>query len=602
MIPNSTIPDPKSQIQSLCIIILMVLGVFIWVLNCNHMAMAGPYTDSAHGNSSYGVDRNATGFPDYAVGNCAHCHEQHASIGGAEPAPDSPAGPDNFLLFSDNYTDQTTGFCFDCHKGTGSYQTSFSRTNYCYSYWAGGDTTITCPGSILEAFSFINESGSPVSNCGSSYGSSHHLTDIRSFISGKWGYTADSNPCIACHNPHRAKRDPHTSGSRGWPVSRPSGHSDVYTWELWGDDTGEKMSDYTGNYQAPYRYNSSTTYEPDGSNIQTGSNLTDYATFCTDCHNTTYTTITSTPLGRYLKTIDWNNEKHGKGNADGDIDMENPYSSTLGKVLSCLDCHEPHGAPNVTLIREEVNGGELSTITTIAASGCITSTNGNKELGYLCRRCHEDDADAGVGSTNRWCYAHHESSDAPYNLGMCKDCHGGMSFTPETYVLMPDRTYKPIGEIKAGDKVLSFDFDNKRTCESEVAEVSNHLVSETLEINGLRVTSGQRFSVARDQWVEAGKLKTGDTVLGLVGHRGGLKKIKLEEPVSSTHPEEMEVVDILVKGTGNFFVIGKGNKFLVHNPPTCSGSSRDPINCNCCHYHGSSRSDCDYSPTTRRTF
>jgi len=26
------------------------------------------------------------------------------------------------------------------------------------------------------------------------------------------------------------------------------------------------------------------------------------------------------------------------------------------------------------------------------------------------------------------------------------------------------------------------------------------------------------------------------------------------------------------------------------------------IDCNCCHYHGSSRTDCDYAPTTRRTF
>ena len=49
-------------------------------------ASSGSYLDSAHANTSDGVKRSATGFPtDYSQGNCAHCHEQHASITGAEP-------------------------------------------------------------------------------------------------------------------------------------------------------------------------------------------------------------------------------------------------------------------------------------------------------------------------------------------------------------------------------------------------------------------------------------------------------------------------------------------------------------------------------------
>ena len=117
---------------------------------------AGPYTDSAHGDSSIGVLRNSLSTPpeDYAQGNCAHCHEQHSSIGGSEPAPYSPAGPDVFLLFSDNYIDQTTCFCFDCHKGVGSHQNP-PFNNYNYSYRASRDTSITCPADILEALSQI---------------------------------------------------------------------------------------------------------------------------------------------------------------------------------------------------------------------------------------------------------------------------------------------------------------------------------------------------------------------------------------------------------------------------------------------------------------
>lgn len=63
--------------------------------------------------------------------------------------------------------------------------------------------------------------------------------------------------------------------------------------------------------------------EPNSSTTQDGSNLTDMVSFCTDCHNTT-NTIYSTTLGRNLKYIDWNNEKHGLGDATNTISMDNP--------------------------------------------------------------------------------------------------------------------------------------------------------------------------------------------------------------------------------------------------------------------------------------
>ncbi|HIC92592.1 MAG TPA: hypothetical protein EYP21_11185, partial [Syntrophaceae bacterium] len=152
------IPNPKSQIQNLCIIILLLVGALAWVLNGGQIAMAGPYLSSAHGNTSYGVDRNATGFPDYAVGNCAHCHEMHASIGGAEPAP--TGGPDKYALFYNNYVSQTDGVCFKCHDAT----TTISATaivNRSYSYRAGGWTDDTLD-DILEAFTY----GPPTSTTG----------------------------------------------------------------------------------------------------------------------------------------------------------------------------------------------------------------------------------------------------------------------------------------------------------------------------------------------------------------------------------------------------------------------------------------------------
>lgn len=366
------------------------------------------YTNSSHGNSNYGVKRSGTSSPalttGYAQGNCAHCHEQHASIEGSEPAPVDNA-PSPYALFTTNHVDQTDNLCLKCHVGLGSIQSVGSIVNRSYSYRAGGWTSDPLD-DIKEAFS--------------SSGSSHGLDNIQTFLSGKWNYNDYSNPCAGCHNPHAAQGDPanspnsaKSSGSRGWLLSRPSEHGST-PWPLWGDDSSEKMSNYTSSYQAPYRFGSTTAFEPDGSSTENGSNLTDFNTFCTDCHNTNPEQPYSTRLGRDLYQINWSSQdKHGKISADGGIAMLAPYDATMGKVLSCTDCHEPHGSPNKYLIRAEVNGSALS--------GTIGT--GSKDLGLLCRQCHQDD---GGSTANYWEQAHHYGADPPYKQqGPCGTCHVG---------------------------------------------------------------------------------------------------------------------------------------------------------------------------------
>jgi 5-methylcytosine-specific restriction endonuclease McrA len=129
--------------------------------------------------------------------------------------------------------------------------------------------------------------------------------------------------------------------------------------------------------------------------------------FCTDCHNST-NRIWSSNLGRNLRTIDWSaglkGEKHGAAPRDGTDHFQAPYS-TAGKsnmVLSCLDCHEPHGSENISLIRRQVNGGPVT----------MSSTN---NMQSLCGRCH---------STN-WEYIHHYAPDRPYARFQCASCHSG---------------------------------------------------------------------------------------------------------------------------------------------------------------------------------
>ncbi len=379
-------------------IIYLIVSSLLWgVILFPAIARAGEYADSTHGNSSYGVKRNSLPT-DYITGNCAHCHEQHASIGGIEPAPVAGEPSPNTLFYT-NHTWQDDNFCFKCHDASTNIASN-AIVNRSYSYRAGGWTA----DSISNIKNIFNLSS----------GSAHNLNDIKNFLNNRWGYTSTNNPCSACHNPHAAQGDPanapnttKNSGSRGYPVSRPSQHGDLPTWGLWGNDSGEQMNYYTSNYQAPFRYNSSSSYEPDGStSIDDGSNLTDINNLCIDCHNTS-NIIYSTALGRNLRYIDWTYEKHGKGNADEYISVDLPYTaggSALGYVLACTDCHEPHGSPNVFLLRQCVNGNTLTANITSP-----TSTN----MRYLCARCHDDN------NQN----IHHYSTDKAYLKIQCIKCH-----------------------------------------------------------------------------------------------------------------------------------------------------------------------------------
>jgi hypothetical protein len=373
---------------------LVLILIFFCILYPDR-ASSGPYLDSAHGSSSYGVKRSAQDFPtDYTRGLCAHCHEQHASIGGVEPDPTGTTqttGPAKYELFRDLFTRQGSMFCYSCH-GTGDTQVQTLSQQFNYSRIAGGDNN-NCPTDIRETFRFVDNSGNPRSNCGSNVGSAHFLDDIRDFLRNRWGLDdakVNIDPCSGCHNPHRAQRDPHTSpgrigadGKLVSSVSRSSQHTDLMMWELWGDDDTERMNKY--NYQPPYRYNSTNTYEPDGDATNDASRTVDYVSFCTDCHNTDPNQPWSTRLTRDLRQIDWsaNGDIHGMAAPQTCCDKGDkkpPYSEGVNYVLSCLDCHEPHGSPNEYLLRQEVNSIQVPTITTLGrwynfCSSCHTNLN-----------------------------------------------------------------------------------------------------------------------------------------------------------------------------------------------------------------------------------
>lgn len=363
--------------------ILAMVCVGLWAADS---ALGGTYLNSAHGNTTYGVNRTSTSALGYVTGNCAHCHEQHGTISGSEPAPVGGA-PSSSALFYDNNASQADNLCLQCHVDIESVQIN-TPVNRSFSFRAGGWTLDTV-NDVKESFAF------------SSPGTSHNLNDIKNFIAGRWGYSTNPAPCAACHNPHATQGDPanagnsvKSAGTRGYPASRPSQcSSDSTAWGVWGDTASEKMSNYDADYQAPYRYNSVVLFEPlgDATKITSAQSTVDYVSLCTDCHNAT-NTIYSTTLGRNLLTINWTSAMHGKAAANSDAapDVTPPYTdANLGTyALNCTDCHEPHGSSNRYLIRKEVNGQVPVTVSTLTSTTPGPDGTCNKDWVYLCGKCH----------------------------------------------------------------------------------------------------------------------------------------------------------------------------------------------------------------------
>ena len=387
--------------------------MFLWLITLmflgSGLARAGPYTNSAHGNSTDGVDRTSTA--QYGTGNCAHCHEQHASIAGTEPDPKTgdAAGPDKFCLLANNFDTaaipgsyaEDDNACFYCHTSNLACLQDGGITNNDYSVTFGGAS-----GGVTGIMQTFNQL------------SSHNLKDVLDFAVGEWPpptytFTADSNPCSACHNVHLARRNKANSGDPTYTaISKPSAHD-----ELWGDDSGapnnETLRDYTAYYQAPYSNTSPVEYEPDGSTTQPaggwGSNMPDYVTFCLDCHSNA---VASTTQGRNLVAIDWSatGDIHGGRPRTGTCSWENhsgfaaagtglkvPYvETTANYVLSCTDCHEPHGsAGDAFLLRGFINGEAVA----------HPAAPNNYAAGYwasVCEKCHTEveGSYASMGSCN----------------------------------------------------------------------------------------------------------------------------------------------------------------------------------------------------------
>jgi hypothetical protein len=411
----------KSKTQYLWTTILIIVALFVWVLSFSGVATADTYSDSAHGNLTYGVNCPDKGHP---TGDCAHCHEIFDS---------SVCGANNYMLFYDDYIGPVDMFCFQCHhsvdQGCGIILSGWNQL-YCVNF--GGRAPVSGYNYVRKHFA---NAYSKFTECGSR----HYLTRIRNIVKNNangWGFGSDPDPCVACHSPHTAQRnhpvaDVSGGGKLNTAIRRPS-HYDSTSPEhlLWGDDSDERMDAYaasvSGTYMAPYHGNGSGTHEPAGDGISDGSNLPDYVTFCMDCHKD----FQYDPLrDKSVKAIVWDYSygpkpnRHGAYPANDCTSWLTDESTTRAPfidpdanyVLSCLDCHEPHGTKKrFHLIRRMINGEEVTAVGKDSWGNCETN-----DWLPICERCHE--VNHPQNACCSCCHQHGAEDDAGGAGTGCKD-------------------------------------------------------------------------------------------------------------------------------------------------------------------------------------
>ncbi|MBU0484595.1 MAG: cytochrome c3 family protein [Proteobacteria bacterium] len=369
-------PTNKRLLSVSVIFLFVCLGISIFAGDL----FAGLYLDSGHGGSNVG-GQGVIRLVGYAAGNCAHCHEQHASIGGSEPVPNDSKASER-LLFSDLKTSgyDDNDFCLYCHGGT----IGFSN---------GEDD-------IAAQFS-------KAPNLQHDPGTNKSLNLVNGPVT-----------CLKCHNPHVAQSSPptntHDEAVDGNLVTGPG--STVVSGALQG------VSGVSASWVVP------TAPDPGAENLSNPTYtdidpITMEYELCLKCHSTEESASPNplTPLGGQfnpnnyathpIATTAWKNTWLVTNAGSG---MKAPWNTAVDQSMYCSDCHGsdgsgspavgPHGSTNAYILK--------------AVGPGVSYDN-------LCVSCHNTLAAGGTSWGGGATGHHNPQHQEPINPLGCVACHGG---------------------------------------------------------------------------------------------------------------------------------------------------------------------------------
>lgn len=356
-------------------IVILLIGALLLVIPClgwylrsaNATNAAFPYTKHGGGTvdgvSFSGVDRGVN--PDYGAnynsinpeagkykpGECAHCHEAHASFGGSEPPPasgsaaDPGGGPNPYLEMADS----NPGSCWYCHEninydplyvgGTGSWR--FYQGKGIYQ----GSSHYTSPN-----FYWPGTSGDPVA--------------IWPRMSRAGAPSGNSGHCLNCHTPHGIKETP---GKEFDTTAVPTSPANLHL--------AANNPSVSTDYLIPRQL---IAWEE---------------ALCNNCHDS------NGPSTKNIRDEIYKRSIGGSGHPVDDTTLAGRHvaSETLpitSKHVECDDCHNPHAAKAPTGFLGDGDGGSVKGMKYVDINGTVQSPTIRQPYIYeICFKCHGNSFD-----------------------------------------------------------------------------------------------------------------------------------------------------------------------------------------------------------------
>lgn len=144
---------------------------------------------------------------------------------------------------------------------------------------------------------------------------------------------------------------------------------------------------------------------------------------------------------------------------------------------------------------------------------------------------------------------------------------GSSCFTADTGVWMADGGYKPIALIEIGDEVVSYDTKARRQTTSRVTKLfhgqSDHVLNMDVNGHALHTTHGHPFAGPNGDWITAGNLRAGSTLVTSDGETTLHNITRQDRPT--------DIFNMTVDSTHTYYVV-------PGSAPGCGAGDREPGN------------------------